>query len=60
MGWLKTLLRREQVHDTWLAQHPGKESVNAPPPGISEEEERRTRARMESEMEAQRSQRQKP
>ena len=54
MGWLKKLLGREVGHDEWLAAHPGKQSTKSGPPMVSEEDERATRSRMETEMAQQR------
>jgi hypothetical protein len=59
MGWLQKLLRRQPEHEQWLSEHPGKESMSAPPPGISEDEARRMRSQMESEMDDARSKREK-
>ncbi len=58
MGWLKRVLGREHDHAKWLATHPGKESSKSAPPIVSAEEEGRTRAHMEHEMDDQRSKRQ--
>ncbi len=58
MGWLKRVLGRKDDHAKWLATHPGKESSKSAPPSISAEEEGQTRARMEHEMDVQRSKRQ--
>lgn len=59
MGLLKKLLRREGDHAKWLEDHPGKESVSKAPVIVSEEDERRTRATMEREMDEQRTEREK-
>jgi len=59
MGWLQKLLRREPDHEQWLAEHPGKGSMSAPPPGISADEASRMRSQMESEMSEARTQREK-
>ena len=57
MGWLKRLLGREQDHAKWLAAHPGKEPGKSAPPIVSAEEDGRTRANMEHELDEQRSKR---
>ena len=57
MGWIQKLLRREPSHEEWLAAHPGKTAVKSPPPAISAEEEARTRATMERELDEQRAKR---
>ncbi len=55
MNWLNKILGRDQANrDTWLAAHPDKRSLNAPPPSQSAEEEGQTRATMERELDAQR------
>ena len=50
MGWLKKLLGKEKTHDEWLATHPGKESKKSEAPPLDLEQEARTRAAMEGEM----------
>jgi hypothetical protein len=59
MGWFKKLLGREgeKDHQKWLATHPGKDSTGGEAPSVSAEEEQRTRAQMEGEMEQSRSKR---
>ncbi len=56
MNWLNKILGRDQANDrdTWLAAHPDKRSLGAPPPAMSAEEEGQTRATMERELDAQR------
>jgi hypothetical protein len=56
MGWLKR--DREADHQKWLAAHPGKEATKSAPPMVTDEEKDRIRARMEQELEDQRSKRQ--
>ena len=60
MSWLKKLLGREQSHEEWLAEHPGKGAPKSMPPAVSDEEEKATRSRMENELDAQRTKRQQP
>ena len=50
MGWLKKVLGKEQSHDDWLAAHPGKGSMAAPPAGVSPDEQAAMRGRMEKEL----------
>jgi len=60
MSWLKKLLGREQSHEDWLAEHPGKGAPTSMPPAVSDEEEKATRSRMENELDAQRTKREQP
>lgn len=60
MSWVKKLLGRDQSHEEWLAEHPGKGAPKAMPPAVSAEEEQATRGRMERELDEQRSKREKP
>lgn len=50
MGWLKKLLGKEETREEWLAAHPGKESKKSEAPPIDLEQEARTRATMEGEL----------
>jgi hypothetical protein len=59
MGILKKLLRRNESHEQWLEQHPGKSSVSVDAPAISLVDEAATRTRMEAELEQQRTRREK-
>ena len=57
MGWLKKILGREGSYDQWLEKHPGKQAMSAPPAAAAQEQdeyERKTRANMEQELDAQR------
>ncbi|MBA4179033.1 MAG: hypothetical protein C0506_00435 [Anaerolinea sp.] len=57
MGWLKKLLGKEESREEWLAAHPGKESKKSEAPPVDLEQEARTRATMEGEMDAAREKR---
>ncbi|GMV85555.1 MAG: hypothetical protein AMXMBFR80_14100 [Dehalococcoidia bacterium] len=57
MRWLNKLLGRQQSHEEWLEAHPGKHSNKSAPPGISPEEEKGMRDRMEAELAEQRAKR---
>lgn len=50
MRWLKKLLGKQQSHEDWLAEHPGKDSAKHEPPPVDHEQEARSRAKMEGEL----------
>lgn len=57
MGGLKKLFGKEEAHEEWLARHPSKDSTKSAPPAIDLDQEARTRARMEGELDAARERR---
>jgi hypothetical protein len=59
LGIFDKLFRRnrEADHEKWLSAHPGKGRVTMDAPSVSIEDEENTRARMEAELDAQRSRR---
>jgi len=57
MGFLKRLLGKEQSHEEWLAEHPGKEAKKAEPLAVDEDEQARAREHMEQDLAAAREKR---